>query len=481
MEVNASVSPVEMLQSFRGRLEDSGLIPDGARVLVGYSGGADSTALLHMLKSCGVDVIAGHLHHGMRPEAEDELSRCQAFAEKLDVPFLCGRADVPRMAVELRIGVEEAGREARYAFFSQAKFSMDCTLIATAHTKSDQIETILLNITRGCGLRGLTGIPERRDDIIRPLLAFSRSETKGYCEALGLWTHDDPANTDLSFARARIRANVVPELRLVNQGIDAAVLRLAAIADEEDRFLDGMAAAALEQTDIPLNGELRFLTEDIEIRFDRHRLAHLPGVLANRAVRLACEALGSPLTREQTLIAVAGLVSDEVGAVTSEGGSVVVEWNGAAVDVRRIVPRQQFRSPLTVPGETISDEFGWQLTAEECYSRESETRRSALEALVDGTRIKGPLYFRSFEAGDQMQPFGFMGRRKLADLLSEAKLTQAARDRLPIVCDMIGPVWAPGVCLSERARSDALSERVIRLSFSMIKLQGWHNIRNAKT
>ena len=464
-----SVPSSLMLERFRRHLTQSGLIQDGARVLVGYSGGADSTALLHLLKQCEVGIVAAHLHHGQRPEAEEELAKCQAFAETLDIPFLAGRADVPRMAAELGIGLEEAGREARYGFFSEASFRTECDLIATAHTQTDQVETILLNIARGCGLHGLIGIPERRDNIVRLLLPFSREETQGYCNAHGLWTHDDPANTDLAFSRARFRNRIIPELKIVNPGLDAAVLRLSSNAEDEDRFLNGMAAAALEQAEIPLNGELRFLTDDVEMRFDRSKLAHLPLVLRKRAVRLATEALGAPLSFEQTQIAALGLSETKTASVTAEKGEVVVEWGADAVDIRKLAPATPFRYGITVPGETLSEEFGWQFTAFESEADGTVPQRASLNTVFDYAKVKGPLYFRTTKSGDAMQPLGFNGRRKLSDLLSEAKLTQAARARLPIVCDMIGPIWAPGVCVDERTRPNVSSTRLILMRFSTLK------------
>jgi len=459
-----------MFERFQEHLQKSGLIPGVARVLVGYSGGADSTALLHLLHKAGVDVVAAHLHHGQRAEAEEELARCQAFAEQLNIPFVAGRADVPRMSRELGKSLEEAGRNARYEFFKQAAFSAECNLIATAHTRTDQVETVLLNIARGTGLRGLTGIPERRDDIIRPLLPFSREETCSYCEEHGFWTHADPANSDLTFSRARIRSMIVPELKLINPGLDASVLRLAAIADEEDRFMNGMAAAALEQAEIPLNGSLRFLSDDCEMRFSRSHLAHLPEALRKRSIRLACEALDAALSYEQTQIASTEVVGKTSGAITAEGGQVVVQWGGDTVDVRRLLDVSPFRYPITIPGETISEEFGWQFTAFETDGCASDLRRASLEATLDSAQIKEPLHFRSVKPGDSMQPFGFTGRRKLSDLMSEAKLSQAARARFPIVCDMIGPLWAPGVCVEERARPKTESTQVIVLRFSSLKV-----------
>lgn len=454
-----------MLDRFRQHLEATNLIPDGARVLVGYSGGADSTCLLHLLHEAGVDCVAAHLHHGQREEADQELKLCQAFAESLDIPFVSAKADVVRMARDLGIGLEEAGREARYGFFQQAAHQVNCDLVATAHTRNDHVETLLLNITRGCGLSGLSGIPEQRDNIVRPLLIFSRDETRNYCEQEGFWFHDDPSNSDISFSRARIRHRVLPELRSINPGVEAALARLASLANEEDRFLNGMSAAALEQAEIQLNGDLRFLTEDVEVMFRCEYLAALPPVLFRRAIRLAVGALGASLDSDQANILTEGIAEAGKGSVTAEGGEVVVEWNDQEVGVRRLLPTTPYRYGLTVPGETISDEFGWQFVAfQQPYDGDIPVRAS-LDVQLDLDKATGTLYFRTAAPGDLMQPLGFEGRRKLADLLSESGLTQAARGRLPIVCDMLGPIWAPGVCLDERVRPTAHTKAALRLRF----------------
>ena len=458
-----------MFDRFRNHLVESGLIPPGSRVLVGYSGGADSTALLHLLVRCEIDVVAAHLHHGQRVEAEDELLRCEAFAKVLGVPFMAGRANVPKISAEMRMGLEQAGREARYAFFNEAAFGMDCNLIATAHTLTDHAETILLNISRGTGISGLSGIPESRDKIVRPLLPFTREETKTYCKDYEFWTHDDPANTDPAFSRARVRSNVIPELKQINPAFEQAILRLSIVAEEEDRFLNGMAAASLEQAEIPLNGDLGFLTDDVEMRFDRLKIAHLPPTLKKRALRLATEVLGATLSFEQTQVASLGIAGESTGAITADGGEVVIEWDVHSIDVRRLQPTIPFRFGITLPGETMSEEFGWQFTAFEADAEGQIPKRAALETVIDPSRTKGPLHFRTLKSGDMMQPLGFSGRRKLSDLLSEAKLSSAARARLPIVCDMIGPVWAPGVCLDERVRPLESASRVIVLRFGTLR------------
>lgn len=453
-----------LLERFRLHLAERDLIPAHGPVLVGYSGGADSTTLLHLLHRAGVDVIAAHLHHGQRVEAEREMRLCEAFCNDLGIAFVSGKADVPVIADQLGIGLEEAGRHARYEFFRQAAFRLSAGAIATAHTRDDHVETVLLNLARGTGMAGLAGIPERRDGIVRPLLAFTRAETRAYCDHHGLWTHDDPANSDINFSRARIRHRIIPELRAINPEADAAISRMAETLDSEHRFLDSMAARALEECEVQLNGELRFLTQDCEVAFDRARFGTLPSVLARRALRLATGAIGQPIDFNQTTIVEDGLRTSGSGSITAEGGRVCVEWDEKRIHVRDLQPTEPFRFPLTVPGATDSEEFGWTIEATPT-DRGIQNRRAALEVVLDLDRLKLPLSFRSSEPGDRLDPLGFEGTRKVSDLVSEAGLTSAARRRLPMICDILGVVWVPGVSLSNRASWHESSSRGLRLWF----------------
>jgi tRNA(Ile)-lysidine synthase len=457
-----------VLDRLRDHLDKSQLIPSGAKLVVGYSGGADSTCLVHLLKVLGFEIIAAHLHHGQREEADTELKLCEAFCQELDVPFVSGNASVPRMAHDLKIGVEEAGRLARYNFLEQVAKRFSCPYIVTAHTRTDSVETILFNLARGTGMRGLTGVPAQRGEIVRPLLPFSRDETRAYCAEHQLWFHDDPSNSELEFSRARIRHRVSPEFALINPNFEASMMRMAEIVDEEDRFLNGAAAAALERAMLHLNGELSFLTKDVEIAFDRDQLSQLPSVLFRRAMRLAAKALASRLDFDQAIALEAGFSQQSGGSITTERGEVVFEWDAEKLHVRQMQPTEPFRFKVTLPGETESEEFGWKIAAFEAPASETGNKRGSFQVEVNRQVLQGELYFRSAQPNDTIQPLGFDGTRKLSDVLSEAKLTRAARARLPIICDFLGPIWAPGVCLSHRIDKDATMERVLVLTFEPI-------------
>ncbi|GMV89918.1 MAG: hypothetical protein AMXMBFR81_28490 [Chthonomonas sp.] len=462
-----------MRTAFLAHLQTSGLIPPGARVLVGYSGGPDSTCLLTLLVGAGYDAVAAHLHHGQRSEADLEMRLCEGYAGELDVPFVGGHADVPGMAERLGVSLEEAGRDARDAFLREAAARLGCDLIATAHTRNDLVETMLFQMARGTGLSGLKGIAAREGVKVRPLLPFSRQETRAFCTEEGLWFHDDPHNTDVTFSRARIRHRVIPELQLVHPGFEEAMLRLAQIAEEEDGFLNGMAAAALEKAEAEINHPFPWLTRDVEAVFERDRIASLPPVLAARAVRLVAATLGASLDRHQTRLVVEGLHAGTSGSVTSSAPkadpAVIVEWTADRVHFRAADVSEPFRFPLTLPGETSADAFGWSLQAWFTEEAVIESDPYLLRVSLDAATVRGTPYFRSAQPSDTVVPFNWArGPRPVGDIFADRRWSQAARRRVPIVCDLVGPIWCPGAFLADRCRVTASTQRTLMMTFGQI-------------
>ena len=450
-----------MIDRLREHLRASGLIPAGSRVLVGYSGGADSTCLLLLLRDLGYDVIAAHLDHGQRAESAAQAEDLARTCDDWGLPFLGGRADVPAISAARGIGLEEAGRDARYAFFDQGRAATESPFVATGHTRSDQAETVLFHLARGTGMAGLGGIPAERDGIVRPLLIFSRGETRAYCDSRGLAVFEDPANEDLAGSRARIRALVLPELERAHAGAEANIARAAELIAEEDRFLDGAAAAALEHAELTPNGPLHFIAREVEVTLERRVLASLPPVLLRRALRLATRTVGGALDRAQTDRLADDLAEARSGSITCEGGRVVLTLD-EALTVRDLEASVPARYPLA-PGDLESDEFGWRLVVDAGSPSAERPERATLTVELDRATVKGGLFVRATEPGDRLTPLGFEGTRKLADLLGESGLTAGARRRLPVVCDLVGPVWVPGVALSGRVAKTEATQAVWRL------------------
>lgn len=203
----------DLARTARRTAERAALLPDGSRVLVSWSGGPDSTALLLWLREqaadMGLEVGAFHFDHGAREASGADAAWCEAEAARLDLPLAVARAEgEPEGA-----GPEDAWRQARHAALERARAKGGWHLSALGHTLDDAVETLLLRVGRGAGLEGVKGIPLRRGPLVRPLLECTRQQVEEFLEARGRETLDDPANRDPRHPRARLRSAVTPALR----------------------------------------------------------------------------------------------------------------------------------------------------------------------------------------------------------------------------------------------------------------------------
>lgn len=200
---------MERVLSFAAELE---LLPQEGLVLCALSGGRDSVALLHFLKEHGFSVAAAHFDHRLRPDSAADADFCRRLCGEWGVPFYQGAGDVGALPGN----TEANARAARYAFLEEAAAAAGAAVIATAHNADDNLETVLLHLTRGCGLNGLTGIRPRRGQVVRPLLKTPRAAIDAYVERWKLPYVEDATNADPSYSRNRIRHQVLPVLRSIN-------------------------------------------------------------------------------------------------------------------------------------------------------------------------------------------------------------------------------------------------------------------------
>lgn len=232
------------------------LIPPGASVLCALSGGADSMYLLCRLLEgrgrYGWTVQAAHYNHQLRPTAGRDEDFVREWCAKHDVPLTAGRGEVGRYAKQEGLSTEEAARALRYAFLEQAAEAEGCTLIATGHHAGDNAETVLMNLIRGCGLNGLTGIPERRGNIVRPMLEAERAEIEAYLTEHGVPHVEDETNADLTYTRNRVRRRLLPLLEELNPRAVSHIAAAARRLREDEAELSRQAVLLAEQgLDIP--------------------------------------------------------------------------------------------------------------------------------------------------------------------------------------------------------------------------------------
>lgn len=240
----------------------SGLGPRGLAV-VGFSGGADSTALAHWLMGqiAPARIVLAHVNHLLRGgEADRDEAASRAFAQRFGLRFEVLRADVKSLALESGQGLEECGRQVRYDFFRSLASGEDDRVL-TAHNAEDNAETILLNLCRGASLSGLCGIPPRRGKVLRPFLRVSREEIEAYCAANGLSFLTDGSNLSDDYARNRIRHHVVPVLRGVNPQFVQAAGQAAELLSQDRDFLRDEAEKLLEAARVPFGLDASLLRE----------------------------------------------------------------------------------------------------------------------------------------------------------------------------------------------------------------------------
>jgi tRNA(Ile)-lysidine synthase len=227
------------------------------RLLVGVSGGADSVALLRGLhgltKHSGLGIVAAHLNHRMRPEADADAIWTVGLCGRLEIPIVVDEIDVPAFAVAHRLNIEDAARTARYEFFDRAARAQNCTHVAVAHTADDQVETVLHHLFRGTGLAGLRGMQAVRSmadglTLVRPLLRIRRADIEMWLDEIGQDFRTDVTNADESRTRNRIRHSVLPGLeRDFGPQVRDALLRVAEQAGELQSTIEELAERLLNQ------------------------------------------------------------------------------------------------------------------------------------------------------------------------------------------------------------------------------------------
>ena len=281
-------------------------------VVVGCSGGADSTALLALAADAGLAPVAVHVDHGLRAGSADEAGVVAAVAARLGTGFraVC-------VTIEPGPNLEARARDARYAALEDVRADVGASAVLVGHTADDQAETVLLNVLRGAATAGLAGMPATRGRIARPLLGWRRADTHALCSRLGLPVFDDPMNHDPGFRRVVIRHEVLPLLeRVAGRDLTPVLARQAALLREETEFLDGLAVAAWPGADG---------------RTDVASLRALPPVLARRALR---NWLGAPPPSADEIARVLAVVEGTARAAELAGGRAVRRTRGVLVVTR---------------------------------------------------------------------------------------------------------------------------------------------------
>ena len=404
-----------MLQRFKQYIHSHRLLDDSDNVLVGVSGGADSVALLYLLRACGYACEAAHCNFHLRG---DESMRDQHFVEEL-----CAKWSIPLHITDFAtidhaktngISIEMAARELRYEWFEHLRQNLDCKAIAVAHHQNDQAETLLLNLQRGTGIRGLGGMKPKNGYIIRPMLCFTRNEIEQLCQTHALDYVTDSTNADTAFKRNAIRA-------ILQQASDADIRHYAEAAMRMQAYQQ-LVEALLFGTEICDEGQLALIYE-----------------------------LLAPYGFNATQI------SDILAALPSSGKRFEAPSFTATIDHGQLTIRSRKQQEEQLP--TLLRAIRPRM------SKEHFPKATDDWALVDADKLTEPLSLRHWKAGDTFYPItsGHRMRKKLQDFFCDLKLSLAEKDAVWLLCSGEDIVWVIGYRLDDRYKVTAETKRIAEL------------------
>lgn len=419
----------------------------GDLLVVAFSGGADSTALLLALARQAprmqVRLLAAHLDHALDPGSAERALAAERLAGEIGVPFLSARLDV-RAACRAGESLETAARRVRYGFLERLRRRLGARYVVTAHHRDDQAETVLLRLRFGSGVAGLAGIRPLRGAVVRPLLGVPRAELTAAVAEAGLFAVEDPTNRDLSAYRNRLRHRILPVLEAEEPGLS---VHLAGLAGQARRAA-GALARQLEAALLPEAGPGYAAC-------DRQRFSALPPPLQAPALSLLSRRAGAaPAARRGTLAELLRQLTAGTRAHLDAGGGWVWRADAERLQIARREEKQaDFSYTLQVPGEVRLAELSLRLRLDRRpvapWMFQGEPGRAALALpLALGERVT----IRNRRPGDRIRPLGGTGTRRLKEVLIDRRLPWAVRSRLPLLCFRDEVVWVPGVTIDHRFR-----------------------------
>ncbi|NIM59767.1 MAG: tRNA lysidine(34) synthetase TilS [Candidatus Aminicenantes bacterium] len=438
-----------ILERVKKTIQDYKLLEKKDRILIAYSGGADSTGLLALLlelrEEWSFELFLGHFNHKLRQSADEDEQFVRGVAKKYSLPLYVGNKDVRFYAQGKKLNLEEAGRELRYYFLKKTAHKIGGAKIATGHTLTDQAETFLMRLMRGSGLRGLGGIfPLVEGMIVRPLIQVERQDIEAYLKEKGIEFRTDESNLDRRFLRNRIRLDLIPYIKKnFEPEIVSSLGRIASIIREEDSLLEKIAEEKAKRAISRKNNRI-----SLEVQ----PLSTLPRAMARRVVRDFISELkgnlraisfedvesvlrlregkefplrkGHVLRREQDQIFLKGKIPPKIG--------YEYRWEGKEpLQIKEL--KLKFQGKKIKRRKSLPPDF------------DDQTK-----AFLDLGKLKFPLLVRNRRDGDRYQPTGAPGQKKLKEIMRAKGIPLSDRDRRPVFLSGGKIVWVLGLPVSDK-------------------------------
>lgn len=415
-------------------------------ITVALSGGADSMALLNVLlelkEQLGISVEAAHFNHLIRgEEAERDEAFVKTECERLGVKLYIGRGNVPEYAKEKGISIETAAREMRYDYLNR----INKDFIATAHTASDNLETVIFNLARGTAIDGLCGIPPKREIFIRPLIMATRNQVEEYCEENNISYVTDSTNLSDDYTRNKIRHKIVPVLREINPALEKTVTRMSVSLRQDSIALEKSAEEFLKNN-VTDNGYLGL-----------KNFSNLDSAIAARAVKMYIETVAKGVKLESVHIKAV------LGVITSGGKISLPDKNTVLCenDVLRVLKPCESEKNFEYKVEMTE-------TNDNFLILQQNVNNLLLKNALDCDKIVGQYVIRTRQPGDSIRLKNRGCTKTLTKLYNESDIPKSERDIIPVIADEKGVIWIYGIGVAHRCAVSENSKRIVMINTDKI-------------
>ncbi|MGB4705181.1 MAG: tRNA lysidine(34) synthetase TilS [Candidatus Saccharicenans sp.] len=468
-------------QKFKKFIETNQLFSSESRLLVAVSGGQDSVALVHLLMELKKDwprleIAMAHYNHQLRASAEADERFVRRLAGQLKLKLFVGKGRVREFARRHKLNLEEAGRLKRYEFLEKTAEKWGADKVLTAHTMTDQAETVLMRIFRGTGVEGLQGIRLQAGKVVRPLLCLRREEIEAYLREKGIRFRVDETNLDTSILRNKIRLELLPQLKNeYDPEIEKHLARLALIARDENEALEEIAEGLWPVVTQGCCGRHKIdgdRTNLPTLEMDVKTLREVPVAVARRLIRkflhltLGLESPGFEQTQAMLELGEGQRFSwGEDKVLINEGGWIKM------LPVRKKKGSGEFS--LVWDGRDrviISDR--WEFSGR--FLEKEKTGKldfdDSVRCYLDADKLEFPLEIRNRRPGDRYRPIGMKGQKKLKELFRERKIPLLEREIYPVFLSGGKIVWVPGLPVAEEFRVTEETRRIFLIEKTELNL-----------
>lgn len=436
------------------------MLGGSSNIVVAVSGGADSMCLLHFLYENKSELkinnlIAAHVNHNIRGvEAKRDELFVKAFCDKYSIPFELLDIDIPKLSEKYKTGTEETARRVRYDFFKTLSEKHNA-VVATAHNANDNAETVLYNLARGSALKGLCGIPPKREYIIRPLIACTRAEIENYCSDNSLQYVTDSTNLSDDYTRNKIRHNVLPVLKQINPSLEQSITRSGEMLRNDESFLSSLAEEELDRA-------------RINDGYDLKKLQSLDISVLSRIVIILLERDYNIMPDYDTVMAICSAISASSRVRIKNG--ICADANSGVFRLYKISENSAKSDllPISVTDGVKADIEGRTVELKVMTKKEFDSiakfNNLLFKNAVDYDIINAVTVMRNRKTGDMFTPKKRGWTKPLKKFLIDEKVVFEKRDKLLLIAQQSEVLWLEGFGVSQRARITDKTKKVLTIN-----------------